>query len=489
MSNERPSARYLRRIVVGTGLALPTLSLIPFGSYWLWQNGYLLYWGAAACATTGAAFLYQRTLLKPRAIDKAIAGAEENRPEAHWSPGEEQAWQAVLDLAERSEPKHLASRDEAINLALRTIETVARRLHPEVDDPLWQFTVPEALALIENVSERMRPMIVDNVPLGDRLTVAQLLSLYRWRGAIDVANRAYDVWRVLRLVNPVAAATQEARERLTRQMLDWGKDQVARRIVKTYVREVGRSAIDLYGGRLRVVPVSTPASVPVDGSPASAPPGRVTPIKLIIAGQDAALLTNIMHQLATESRFYTTSIDASGNHTVEIERDGLSEPLLMSTVVSDAGSTDEVKELATADIIIYASGSDAPAPTAQQLDRVRAHFARQPSLSAPAAIAVFERPNQGVVDEQSVLSRLSAAVALPHERIVLIAQRDNIELSRTSASAVWSAIEHARADAKRVQLLRSFAQSKNKGQWGRMFRQVRNAGRSIAEHALSRSSK
>ena len=50
------SMLYLRLAIVGIGLLLPSLTLIPFGSIWLWQNGYLLHWAIAACLAVLAAY-------------------------------------------------------------------------------------------------------------------------------------------------------------------------------------------------------------------------------------------------------------------------------------------------------------------------------------------------------------------------------------------------------------------------------------------------
>ena len=45
---KRKTERRARVILILLGLLLPTLSLVPFGSIWLWQQGYLIYWAAAA---------------------------------------------------------------------------------------------------------------------------------------------------------------------------------------------------------------------------------------------------------------------------------------------------------------------------------------------------------------------------------------------------------------------------------------------------------
>ena len=129
---------------------------------------------------------------------------------------------------------------------------VAKRLHPERSDPLLQFTVPEALAVIEQASAGLRDFVSGSFPLGDRVTVAQLMWLYRWRGALGLVEKGYDLWRIVRLLNPVSAVTQELRERFTRQIYDAGREHLARRLARAFVREVGRAAIDLYGGSLRV---------------------------------------------------------------------------------------------------------------------------------------------------------------------------------------------------------------------------------------------
>ena len=60
------------------------------------------------------------------------------------------------------------------------------------------------------------------------------------------------MWRAIRFLNPATAIASEVRERLSKEMMAWGKDYLGQRLARVYVEEVGRAAIDLYGGRLRV---------------------------------------------------------------------------------------------------------------------------------------------------------------------------------------------------------------------------------------------
>ena len=183
----------------------------------------------------------------------------QNAPDPLWNARETGAWEAVVHIIETLEPSKIDSRDAVLALGTRTVDAVAKQMHPGEKDPLWKFTVPEALALIERVSSELGPLVRESIPLGDRLTVGQLLTIYRWRSIIGVAESAFDLWRIVRLLNPASALTQEMRENVTRQLYDWGREELARRLAAAYVREVGRAAIDLYSGRLSV-PAATLAT-------------------------------------------------------------------------------------------------------------------------------------------------------------------------------------------------------------------------------------
>ena len=213
MKPKRKAAYYLRAAMIASAVLLPAVSLVPLGSIWLWEKGYLLYWVGAALALSLSSFLVQLWLV--RRSDVVSLGDERQGPsssaEPSWTPRESEAWTAVEALAAEADPSKLTGRDAIVDLGLLTIETVARRFHPDVEDPLWRFTAPEALTLVERVSRELRPFVVENIPLGDQLTMAQVLKIYRWRSVIDVAEKAYDVWRIIRLLNPLAAVANEAR--------------------------------------------------------------------------------------------------------------------------------------------------------------------------------------------------------------------------------------------------------------------------------------
>ncbi len=252
MDRLNPAQRITRIILVSLALLLPTLSLVPLGGLYLYEHGWLLYWAVGALAVALTAFLAERAWMTSgeRRLAKLEAADERRRREGHLTLSD-RAWNDVRAIASKVDPETLSSTEAVLALGQRTIDAVARRMHPESKDAVWQFTLPEALVISERVSSRLGQFVETQIPLGDRLTVAQLMAVYRWRGMVGVAERAYDIWRVIRIANPATAITHEAREQLSRAVLNWSKERVGRRIAEAYVEEVGRAAIDLYGGRLR----------------------------------------------------------------------------------------------------------------------------------------------------------------------------------------------------------------------------------------------
>ncbi len=276
MAAQTPAKKAELAFLVLTASFLPSLSLVALGALCLWEKGYVLPWSLAALTLVGTIYGAQRWALrvKPDARDQALDVDNElqraNAPiEADLAPAnqhgalgkpsvrapisnEELARADVASLAKTARIDDLLDQQRAWALTSRTIAVVARRLHPQHSSAIWQFTVPEALAISEQVSKRLGAFVITHVPFGERLTVSQMLTIYRARSIVDLAGRAYDIWRIVRLANPATGMASEARERLTKALVAWGHEHVTRQIVEAYVEEVGRAAIDLYSGKLRV---------------------------------------------------------------------------------------------------------------------------------------------------------------------------------------------------------------------------------------------
>ena len=101
------------------------------------------------------------------------------------------------------------------------------------------------------------------------------------------------------MLNPATAVTQELRERLSNQMYRWGREELAKRLARGYVKEVGRAAIDLYGGRLRVSAEELEAHITEASARDrhAAAQVQAEPLRLLVCGQVKAGKSSLINAL------------------------------------------------------------------------------------------------------------------------------------------------------------------------------------------------
>ena len=58
-------SRYPRWAMLIVALLLPAASLMPFGSLWLWQHGYILPWAIVICILVLGVYYFEQKLIDP----------------------------------------------------------------------------------------------------------------------------------------------------------------------------------------------------------------------------------------------------------------------------------------------------------------------------------------------------------------------------------------------------------------------------------------
>jgi predicted GTPase len=499
-----------RLVLLVVALLLPTLSLLPLGTLWLWEKGYIVYWAVGTCLVVAGVYYLQRRLLVPPPPAAAKAGIEEPHDTA-WTPRQEEAWADVMRVADTVRAERITSRDAVLALGLETIEVVARRLHPERRDPLLQFTVPEALAVVERASANLHGFLVGSFPLGDRITVAQLMWLYRWRGALQLAEKGYDLWRIVRLLNPVSAATQEVRERFTRQIYEAGREHLARRLAQAFVREVGRAAIDLYGGNLRVTAEQLSGHVTsASRRDAAATEAReAEPIRILVAGQSGAGKSTLVNALANSIEAAVDVLPSTARFSAyRLTREGLPAAVIIDSPGLDGsdGRRQLIEATRDCDLVLWVASAARAARDvdAAALAAIREHFAAEPRRRQPPMVLILTHVDQlrpfsewappyDLADgSRAKAAAIRGAMEVAGKELgfaagEIIPVRADAAAAPYNIDALWAKLIELMPEAQRARLLRTLQDIKSAPAWRAVWSQAANAGRVIAGTLLSRS--
>lgn len=359
-------------------LALPWLSLFGLGLLWLWQNGRVLEWALAAAAL-GLLSIPLRLLARRRAEARMAGLLAGDYPKAGWNTEESEAWAKVVRFAGQTPALDFEDRARAEALAWETVELVARHFHPTQPDPMARVTVPEALLLTEQVSQRLRRWVVQwpgagRMKISDALWAQRLVE--RHGPALVMAyGVAEKGWRALRFaMNPVQAAAQEAQRfaaGTTGEMLGGNMRQ---KITTQLIQEIGRAAIDLYSGRLKLSSIEMAAMARADAAGAQ----PESPPRLLLVGQAGAGKTALLNALAGGARGHVGPLPSAGpvrEHlvTVQLVPDQERVTLNIADMASLADAALFLREAEQADMILWVCAATQPgrSPDSTALEALR----------------------------------------------------------------------------------------------------------------------
>lgn len=398
-------ARLLRwdRVVVLASLAIPFVVLIVLGFYWLVEKGWLL-WFLAVSIGLGALVTLVRMILRwlarRREMRAEAAPATETEgagvaPDPDWGARERRAFESARRLIE-TRTKVPVPWPEMQDLGLEVISTVAAQSGPRAREPL-DFTLPEALLLLERVSSRLRTDLREMVPFSDTVTLRTGVWIWRNRGAVaTVAAAAQGGWRLIRLVkNPPAAILQEIDRAVAGGHSSYLSEEAMAIGQAMLLEEVAKAAVDLYSGRLRFSDAELLELREAEGSRDRARQAQPdAPVRIVLAGQvsvgKSTLINALIGREGAETDVGPTTaadrgypLEIGGAPCVLIDLPGLDG----SRAVEDR----VVAELAEADMALWAIRANRPARgvDAAALARLHETFAASPERRPPPVLPVL----------------------------------------------------------------------------------------------------
>lgn len=489
---------------------LPFFVLLGLGMVWLWQQGYLLFWGLVMLVCTGLGYGLQQLLVRR---DRKLLAEAVTEPNPEWPLSADEAWDRIQSLAQDCAPADwpLEKGDWILALGRRALETVARCYYPQVDRPLLELTVPHTLLVIERASRDLRHDVMENIPFSNRLKIGALFRMQRWR---DSAEQVFDIYRAGRaIVNPVDALLGEAWRHLRERSYGQARDELHRWFLRTYIRKVGYYAIDLYSGRLVLTddePVTTrtmrsTADMHRMDKTVGADKVEEEPLRILVLGRSNAGKSSLINALFGK---LTAAADILPDSTEMLKPFALSRAGLTQALVFDSPGCDseyfDSKKLhdaaRNADLILWVSPVNRPDRQIERdcLDSLRVFFSIQKTRRPPPLLVVASQvdrlrpagewnpPYDLAHPQNAKAANISAAVAaiagdlaVPIDHVIPVCLMENHVYNVDDT--LWAAILNHQEEALRTRFLRCLDEKKNTENWILLRRQMISAGRFLKD--------
>ena len=398
MPTKTLSPRFSIRVFLAlAAIVLPTVTLLPLGLFWLWQQDLFMEWLLALAVFAGGSWLVLWVLNRKSAV--MLRDKPEVEPSPIWPEGSLPAWDRVTEIADRLDPADypLDNPTQLLELAQQTIEGVARHYYPASKNAPLEIAIPYLLVIIERVSQDLRKLL-DHIPFSHALTIHDLM---RGHSLASFARRCYDTYRWGSLaINPVGAVLRELRALTAHQILKYPTEELKLWLLQSYVKKVGYYAIELYSGTLTLSDKPTTDYITrysqkdLERSQAK-PLGE--PLRLLVLGQVKSGKSSLVNALFGEMRAMTDVLPLTAGFTPYLlERDGVEQMLILDSrgyagPTEGQGLDKTEAEIVRSDLIVLVCSAISAArhPDRQLLQRILDLFQSHPELNAPPILVIL----------------------------------------------------------------------------------------------------
>ena len=400
---ERILTRHIA-LLLFVSLGLPVLVLAGVGVYFVFQQGYLL-WFLVILATVTLITKVLLTWFGRQEVEISAPGESIVEPSDDWSEREQDIWSRGNQKIDEC----LSNDDEWSHLqthALRIVQVAA----DEYGCTEWDFSVPASLRMFEEVSRRYRRTLQMHVPFVEAVKVSHVRYAIQNQENIGRVGKTYrvarNIWRGLRLLNPAAAVASEVRDYITGEIFSKVSVETQWQLKKAFLQEVLSVSMDLYSGRFNVDEAEMqPSKITDHDKERMAVP--LDPVRIAIVGQQNSGKSSLINALRAEVAAQVDVLPVAARTTVyAYSMNGVEHLHLVELPGLEGGKadTDELmSELTESDIVIWILKADQPARAldVDLYERFKEHY------RSPRALQKKEPVLLGILNQVDRLSPAS----------------------------------------------------------------------------------
>lgn len=379
-----------RHLIAALVYGLPFIAMTIMGAIWLREHGWLLRFALISLAAIGLWRVAIWLLLRrERAEQKARISdlAEEPLVTAHpdWTEKEAELFDSLSSFIRLRLAEPLPWGD----LQSFALEIMSRAAASASDDKrgALDFSIPEALLLVDRVAMRLRQDLRHYVPMADTIHISSLIWLWthraRFSRGFGVARLGYSLFHLVAAA-PAAVAREIQNILLgaATEQLKSGGEVLLKQLI---LEEVAAAAIDLHAGYLRfseaeILDIEL-ASHQTDQHHRAEDD---LALRIMVLGQVSAGKTSLINALFDSELGETDLAPATpGLVTHEVDLDGLAFSVVDTQGIDGSAATNELllREMAQSDLLLWVVRANRPA---RDVDLILLEAFRQRMATTPA---------------------------------------------------------------------------------------------------------